>query len=250
MKTVLITGCSSGFGRETATYFLDRGWRVIATMRNPQEGILPRSEALEILPLDVTKPESIAELARAVGRIDALVNNAGQGMIGVLEATDIDVVRSLFEINTIGTMAVCKALLPQLRESGDGVIVNVSSSTTFVPLPMLSVYTATKAAIEAFTRSLALELQAVGVRARLVMPGRSPETGFRNNALRISEMPEAYGDFAKTVFAQMSNDGEITLATDVAEAIWRAVTDPNAPMDAPTGADAVAIAASVRPVSA
>lgn len=245
MKTVLITGCSSGFGLETAKYFLDRGWKVIATMRTPAADVLPSSEHLRVLPLDVTDANSILALVASVTQIDALVNNAGVGMIGVLEMTSMDAVRRVFDANTFGTIAMCRAFLPQLRAEGGGVIVNVTSSTTLVPHPMLSVYTGSKAAVEAFTRSLALELEQVGVRARLVIPGRSPQTRFRANAQRVEGMPHAYAVFAQTVVSRMATESPaITHSSDVAEAVWRAVTDPLSPIDIPAGADAIALAAS------
>lgn len=244
MKTVLITGCSSGFGLETARYFLDRGWAVIATMRSPRENLFPASKRLRVMPLDVADAGSIAALAAATGPVDALVNNAGVGMAAVLETVPEDAIRGVFETNTFGTMSMCRAFLPKLRESGQGVIVNVTSSTTLAPLPMLSVYTASKAAVEAFTRSLAIELSGVGVRARLVIPGRSPDTRFRSNAYFSQNVPPAYAGFVQSVLSRMAGQqGEVTMPGDVAEAVWRAVTDPSAPMDAPAGADAVAMAA-------
>ena len=115
MKTVLITGCSSGYGLETARHFHAHGWSVIATMRTPREDILPRSDRLRVLALDVTKPESIAAAIEACGPIDVLVNNAGIGVIGVFEATPMATVREVFETNTFGVMAMTQAVLPQLR---------------------------------------------------------------------------------------------------------------------------------------
>ena len=96
MKTVLITGCSSGFGLEIAKYFLERNWKVVATMRTPREGILPPSENLRILPLDVTKPESIDAAITAAGPIDVLVNNAGIGLLNAVEGVPMDVVHEIF----------------------------------------------------------------------------------------------------------------------------------------------------------
>ncbi len=128
MKTVLITGCSSGFGLEIATYFLDRNWKVIATMRSPRENILPSSEHLQILALDVTDPESIRQAIDAAGPIDVLVNNAGIGWLNALEGTSMDIVREIFETNTLGTMAVTQAVLPQFRQRRTGVVVNVASA--------------------------------------------------------------------------------------------------------------------------
>ena len=246
MKTILITGCSSGFGRETARYFLERGFRVIATMRAPREGVLPRSERMRVLALDVTDPESIRQAAEAAGPIDVLVNNAGVGIMSVLEGTSLEAVRALFEINTFGAMAVTQAFLPQLRERKAGVIVNVSSSVTLRALPMLSVYSASKAALNAFTESLALELEPFNVRVRLVLPGRSPDTAFAQNAMAQTQdhgtvVPDAYSEFARSVFARMTGapPGPLTRPVDVAEAVWRAVNDPSSPLRQPAGADAV-----------
>ena len=245
MNTILITGCSSGFGLETARHFLDRGYRVVATMRTPREDVLPASGRLKILALDVTDAESIARAVEAAGPIDAVVNNAGVGLLNALEGVSMDAVREVFETNTLGTIAMTQAVLPQFRARGAGVIVNVTSSVTQRPLHLLSVYTASKAAVNAFTEALALELEPFGVRARLVIPGRAPETAFGANArARMGmDVPEAYAGLAAQVFSafQQSTE-ELTRASDVAEAVWRAVTDPSCPMRLPAGADAVAAA--------
>lgn len=247
MNTVLITGCSSGFGLETARYFLDRDWTVIATMRTPKPDVLPSSERLRILPLDVTDADSIARVVDAAGPIDVLVNNAGVGLLNAVEGVTMDQAREVFETNTLGTIAVTQAFLPQFRERRSGVVVNVTSTVTLRPLRLLSVYTASKAAVNAFTESMALELEPFGVRARLVLPGLAPETAFGDNARARMGMsfPEPYADLAAQVFAGFENPGDVTRPTDVAEAVWRAATDPSAPMRLPAGADAVALAAAV-----
>ena len=243
MKTVLITGCSSGFGLETARFFLARDWTVVATMRNPSVDLLPASERLKVLALDVTNAESIRQAVDAAGPLDVLVNNAGVGMLSVFESTSMDTARSIFETNTIGTMAMIQAVLPQFRQRSGGVIVNVTSSVTLKPLPLLSVYTASKAAVNAFTESLALELRQFNVRVNLVIPGQAPETSFSKNAQSRmnSGAPEAYDSFAKDVFAEMGKSAAVTRASDVTEAIWRAATDPSCPMRIPAGADAAAL---------
>ena len=244
MKTVLITGCSSGFGLETARYFLERDWKVIATMRTPREDVLPSSDRLRVLALDVTDPESVSKAVDAAGPIDVLVNNAGIGVLCALEGISMETAREVFETNTLGTMAVTQAVLPQFRQRKSGVIVNVTSSVTLKPLPLLSVYTASKAAVNAFTESLALELQQFNVRVRLVLPGRSPETRFGENAQPRMQggIPEAYAALAQSVFAQWRQSTAVTRAPDVAEAVWRAANDPASPMRIAAGADAVALA--------
>ena len=243
-STVLITGCSSGFGLETARFFLAKGWRVIATMRTPREGLLPPSEHLRLLALDVTDAQSIRACVEAAGPIDALVNNAGVGLLAPLEGMTLQSAREVFETNTFGTMAMTQAVLPQFRQRRAGVVVNVTSSVTLKPLPLLSVYTASKAAVNAFTESLALELESFNVRARLVLPGRAPSTSFGANArLRMAgSTHEAYADFIQTVFAAVRDTTTpVTEAQDVAEAVWRAVTEVSAPMRIAAGADAVGL---------
>ena len=248
MNTVLITGCSSGFGVEIARYFLDRDWQVIATMRTPREDVLPRSERLRVLALDITDPESIRQFVEAAGPIDVLVNNAGFGAASPVELTPMTTARELFETNTFGTMAMTQAFVPQFRQRGAGVIVNVTSSVTLKALPLVGVYSASKAAVNAFTASLAAEVEPFGVRVRLVLPGRSPETRFGDNARPHMHGldHEAYADLVKSVFARIQDTSTpVTHARDVAEAAWRAATDPSCPMRIPAGADAQAWAAEV-----
>ncbi len=159
MKTVLITGCSSGYGLATAGHFLAQGWNVVATMRRPREDLLPRSSRLTLLPLDVTRPDSIAAALAASGPLDALVNNAGIGVVGAFEATPMAHVRKVFDTNTFGTMAMTQAVIPLFRARRAGVVVNVTSSVTLAAMPLAAAYTASKAAIEGFTGSLAHELR-------------------------------------------------------------------------------------------
>ncbi len=246
MKNILITGCSSGFGLEIARSFLDRDWTVVATMRTPRGDILPASDRLRVLPLDVTDPQSIRHAIAAAGPIDVLVNNAGIGLLNAVEGTSMETVRNVFETNVFGTIAMTQAVLPQFRERRSGVIVNVSSSVTLLPLPLLSVYTASKAAVNAFSEVLALELEQFDVRVRVVLPGRAPSTPFSTNARSRMQagFPEPYATYAQAAFANLQQDGPTTRASDVVEAVWRAATDPACPMRLAAGADAVALMAA------
>lgn len=246
MKTVLITGCSSGFGLETARYFLDHDWRVIATMRTPREDLLPPSERLRVLALDVTDAESIRQAVNAAGDIDVLVNNAGFGAAMPFEFTSLAQARELFETNTLGTMALTQAVLPRFRERRSGVVVNVTSSVTLKALPLVSMYTASKAAVNAFTESLAIELAPFDVRVHLVLPGRSPETRFGENARLHGLEHQAYADIVQRTLAEMRDEsGPLTYAKDVAEAVWYAATDPTSPLRIPAGEDAIEWAGSM-----
>ena len=244
MKTVLITGCSSGYGLETARHFHAKGWTVIATMRTPRNDLMPPSERLRLLPLDVTSPESITAAIEAAGPIDALVNNAGIGTVGAFEATPMGQVRKLFETNTFGAMAMMQAVIPGFRAQGSGVIVNVTSSVTLAAMPLAAAYTASKTAIEGFTGSLAHEMQAFGIRVKLVEPGYGPTTRFAQNTdIRLDDLiPEAYAAFAAPIFAAFASPALVTRETDVAEAVWRAAHDETGRLHFPAGADAVALA--------
>jgi NAD(P)-dependent dehydrogenase (short-subunit alcohol dehydrogenase family) len=243
MQTVLITGCSSGYGLETTRHFLAQGWQVIATMRTPREGILPVADNLRVLALDVTRPDSIAAALEAAGPIDVLVNNAGIGLFGAFEATPLATVRELFETNTFGVMAMCQAVLPQLRQRGGGTIVNVTSSTTLAPFPLVAAYTASKTAIEGFTASLEHELKGFNVRVKLVEPGYGPSTSFAANGQQRMQglIPEAYESFAHRVFAGFASVTDTTSPADVAAVVWQAANDRSERLHFPAGADALAL---------
>ena len=181
-KVLVVTGCSSGFGLETVTAAARRGWRVFATMRN-----LDRREALDralgdsgveadLLELDVTRPESVREAIGKVtdqtgGRIDAVVLNAGIGDAGFFEDLSDEMVRRIFETNFFGAIDVARATLPHMRARRSGRIIAVSSIGVFVPYPALSVYVASKRALEGWAESLAVEVAPFGIGVALVEPG-------------------------------------------------------------------------------
>ncbi len=241
MPTILITGCSSGFGLETAKLFLERGWDVIATMRTPNEDLLPASKRLRVLALDVTDSTSITQAVEAAGHIDVLVNNAGFGAPAPVELTAPETVQALFQTNMIGTLAMVQAVVPQMRRRRAGVVINVTSTVTVKTLPVVGVYRASKAAVNAFTESLAVEMEPFGVRVHIVLPGRSPETRFGANArphLRGMDDPDYAPLLQQFVKSVQEDTGPMTHAPDVAEAVWRAASDPSAPLRIPGGADA------------
>ena len=246
MKTVLITGCSSGYGLAIARHFHAQGWNVIATMRTPRADILPTSERLRVLPLDVTKADSIASALDASGPIDVLVNNAGIGVVGVFEVTPMATVRDVFETNTFGVMAMTQAVLPQFRARQSGVVVNVTSSVTLAPMPLAAAYTASKMAIEGFTGSLAHELGAFNIRVKLVEPGYGPTTRFTANGGSRMEglFPAEYSAFANPILAAFSQVATVTKESDVAETVYFAALDASGQLRFPAGPDAVALAQS------
>jgi NAD(P)-dependent dehydrogenase (short-subunit alcohol dehydrogenase family) len=162
-KTVLITGTSSGFGKVTAKLFARNGWHVVATMRNPGEQTdLVDTNDVMVTRLDLRDRESIGQAIEAgitrFGTIDVLINNAGFGLFGVFEATSREKIQEQFDVNVFGVMDVTRAILPHFRKNKGGLIINVSSGAGIFALPMISLYCASKFALEGFSESLSYEL--------------------------------------------------------------------------------------------
>jgi NAD(P)-dependent dehydrogenase (short-subunit alcohol dehydrogenase family) len=252
-RTVLITGCSSGFGKSIAAHFLARDWNVIATMRSPKSELFDNSDQLLVTSLDVTKSESISDaISKGIdrfGKIDAVVNNAGIGLFGAHEVTPHELIRDVFETNTFGVMAVSRAISPHMRERGSGTIINVTSSAGIAPMPLVAAYTASKYAIEGFSESLAYELGMFGVQVKIVEPGLAPSTSFiANSGGRCDHLiPAAYADYAGRYLKSMQEyPTAYTSAEDVAEAVYAAATDGLDQLRYPAGADSLMLAALRR----
>ncbi|WP_460233219.1 SDR family oxidoreductase [Agrobacterium radiobacter] len=244
-KTILITGTSSGYGKATAEFFLSRGWNVVATMRRPDpDRFGGNNDRLRVLPLDVTDGQSVAALIDAAGPVDVLVNNAGIGMVGAFEATPMSAIRTIFDTNSFGVMAMTQAIIPQMRERRSGTIINVTSSATLASFPLAAAYTASKQAIEGFSGSLAHELGHFNIRVKLVEPGYAPTTRFTTNAILPLEelLPDDYMDFAGSILEGFAKPAMTTSEQDVAEAIWSAVHDVSGQLRFPAGPDAIALA--------
>ncbi|HTJ82868.1 MAG TPA: SDR family oxidoreductase [Polyangiaceae bacterium] len=207
-QTVLVTGASSGFGKATAELFAARDWNVVATMRNPHD--LPGTFVTR---LDVQDPASIERAVAAgierFGRIDAVINNAGYGLFGVFEQTSDAKVREQFDVNVFGVMNVVRAVLPHFRANRDGVFVNVGSGAGVFALPMISLYNASKFALEGFSESLSYELGALGIRVKIVEPGGVLGTSFGDRAAKEASDSSAIRDYdaflrgAGEVFARL-----------------------------------------------
>jgi NAD(P)-dependent dehydrogenase (short-subunit alcohol dehydrogenase family) len=244
-KSVFITGTSSGYGKATAQLFLDRGWNVVATMRRPDQAIFRGpADRLRVLPLDITDPDSISQAINggiaAFGAIDALVNNAGIGLMSAFEVTPEHVLREVFETNTFGLMSVCRAVIPHMRERGKGVIINVTSSAGIAPMPMVAIYAASKCAVEGFSEALSYEMGLLGIRVKLVEPGLAPTTNFApNGAGRMQGlMPAPYDEFAQSYMNKMRNyPTAYTTEQDTAEAVFSAATDDSDRLRYPAGED-------------
>ncbi len=186
-KTVMITGASSGFGRETALFFNEKGWNVAATMRSPEKAESWTGPAGLFTPrLDVTDRASmqaaVDETVAKFGGIDVLVNNAGFGLMGPLEGASPEELRREIDTNVMGVIAMTQLVLPLMRKAGGGVIVNISSVGGRATLPLFSTYHATKFAVEGLTETLQYELQGHGIRVKLIEPG-GVATHFGNNMI-------------------------------------------------------------------
>lgn len=234
-KTVLITGCSSGFGKTATHYFVRQGWNVVATMRNVDDGKeLAELDGVLVTRLDVQDPVSIETAIEAgiakFGRIDALVNNAGYGLFGIFEATSPEKIQEQFDVNVFGVMSVTRAILPHFRTNKAGVIINVSSGAGVFALPMISLYCASKFALEGFSEALSYELSGLGIIVKVVEPGGviSTKFGERSGAEAGQAQSSAdYDPFVQASHALFEGMRGQRLATeeDVAKVIFEAATD-------------------------
>ncbi len=191
--TVLITGCSTGIGRATALDLVQRGWHVFATARRLHTLEDIASEHLVPLYLDLTVPESceaaVAEVLRQTGgRLDALVNNAGYGALGVLEEVPLEEARLQFETNVLGTLHMCQLVAPVMRAQGGGRIVNVGSAAGLFAYPLAGLYCASKAALISISDTLRVELRPWGIKVVVVAPGIVRSAWFDNANRRAADL--------------------------------------------------------------
>lgn len=171
-KVILITGASSGIGKETANYLSKKGYKVYGTSRNPKEkdDILFELIALDVLKIDTIKTAIELVLAKE-NRLDVLINNAGMGITGPIEDTPTDEMRKVFNTNFFGAIDVMKQVLPEMRKQKSGLIINVTSIAGYMGLPFRGVYSATKGALELVTEAVSMEVKNQGVHVVNVAPG-------------------------------------------------------------------------------
>ena len=246
-RTVLITGCSSGFGKLAANTFRAGGWNVVATMRSPEkEAELTGLEGVLVTRLDVKDPQSIdaafEQGAAAFGSIDAVVNNAGYGSNALFEQSPDASVRDIYETNVFGLMNVMRRALPDMRERGSGRIVNVTSMAGLMGLLGNSVYSSSKFAVEGLTEALALEYKPLGVRIVSVVPGAYLTTAFGANTDNYIESGDPqlveHSQNVRDHFASIVSGGTPQDPQEVADKIYECVTADEVPVHNPVGADA------------
>ena len=247
-KTVLITGTASGIGLETALFFFEKGFNVIATMRNPEQRKTPLHEKglPDLVHLDVTDADSIkAAIQYALdkyGRIDVLVNNAGYAIFGPFEAATKAQEKREFDTNVFGLMEVVRSILPVFRKKKDGIIINVASMGGRIGFPLYALYNATKWAVEGFTEALMYELKPLNIKVKLIEPGVI-KTDFYNRPLDkadSSALTEPYGGIMKRA-KKLTDESSVNKGSEprlVAETIYRAATDGSTRLRYPSGSDA------------
>jgi NAD(P)-dependent dehydrogenase (short-subunit alcohol dehydrogenase family) len=243
--TVLITGASTGIGKSAAKFFHDKGWNVVATMRTPEkETELTQLDNVLVTRLDVLDLDSIDAAITAgidrFGKIDVLVNNAGYGAFGVLEATPREKILRQFNTNVIGLLDVTKGVLPHFRANNNGVVINISSVGGKVSFPLGSLYHGTKFAVEGISEALVYELAGINTRVKIVEPGAiATDFGGRsfdfNNDESMAEYQGVVGA-VMTAFGGMGDNG--APAEVVAEVIFQAATDGTDQLRYTAGEDA------------
>ena len=242
MKTIFITGSSSGIGKETARLFQKKGWNVIATMRDPQaEKELVNLTNVKVIQCDVTQQGSIEKAVRegltVFKSIDVLVNNAGYYALGPLEATTYEQVKRQIDTNLFGLIDVTKNLIPHFRKQKSGVIVNLSSIAGIVSIPLQSLYHATKWGVEGFSEALRYELRQFNIHVKIIEPG-VVKTDFygRSMATLHDEKLDDYEHYSQKVINNILSNGEKgSLPLAVAETIYKAATDNSTRLRYPTG---------------
>jgi RND family efflux transporter MFP subunit len=236
-KTTLVTGVSSGIGREIAQLLAERGARVFGTVRNPQSASPIRG--VEIVRMEVTDDASVNEAVQSVeqkaGPIELLVNNAGYSFMGALEETSVAEARQQFETNLFGVLRVTNAILPGMRQQGFGRIVNISSVLGFLPAPHLGIYAASKHALEGYTDTLDHEIRRFGVRALLVEPSYT-RTKLSGNTKSAKISLAVYVEERKRLTDAVQQN--IECGDDprmVAEVVWNALTAKSPRLRYPVG---------------
>jgi NADP-dependent 3-hydroxy acid dehydrogenase YdfG len=231
-NTIFITGSSSGIGKATAKLFHEKGWNVVATMRTPEkEEELTKLESVLVTKLDVQDQASIDEAVRMgierFGKIDVLLNNAGYGAYGLLEAASTDKIRRQFGVNVLGLLDVTKAVLPHFRKNRSGVVINISSIGGRMTFPLGTLYHGTKFAVEGISEALHYELEQIGCKVKIVEPG-AIRTDFSGRSFdffndeSMGEYQELVGKIMQAMEPMVENAAE---ASVVAEVIYQAATD-------------------------
>ncbi len=241
-KTIFITGASSGLGKATAKLFQEKGWNVIATMRNPEkETELTQLNNITVLRLDVTDTRQIEEITAQVTEkfdVDVVFNNAGYGISGPLEATLDDQLLRQINTNLLGVIRVTRAFIPYFRSKGAGLFISTTSLGGLIGFPLSSLYHATKWGLEGWSESMTYELKSINVGIKVVEPG-AIATDFMDRSYYKAFHP-AYENLFNRFFSNV--DGvAFTPAKNIAEVVYEAATDGKDQLRYLAGNDAKAL---------
>jgi len=243
MKTIFITGASTGLGRATAILFATNGWKVIATMRNPdKETELAAVANITLMRLDVTNAKQVADVAAkalAMGDVDVVFNNAGYGLIGPLEGTTDEQVTRQLNTNLLGVIRVTKEFIPAFRARKSGMFITTTSIGGHVTYPFGSMYHATKWALEGWSESLSFELGSYGIGVKTVSPG-GIDTDFIGRSMDVGKH-EAYDAAVQKLFQVYSDPAYAvnrSTAEQIAAIVYEAATDGKDQLRYVAGADA------------
>lgn len=230
-QNIIITGTNSGIGKATAQYFAQKGWNVAATMRNTDKaGDLKDMPNISVYQLDVNSDDSVKQAIKKIhedfGTIDALVNNAGYGENAVFESLSVQDCKNQFETNFFGALRTVSEILPIMRSQKNGSIVNISSYTAIIGIPLGTVYGASKCALEGFTNSLRLEIEQFGIKASIVMPGytKTNLASEEKMAKIFENIPDGYQEFIAKIVKKASDLPGLSEPIVVAETVFKAVT--------------------------
>lgn len=244
MKTIFITGASTGLGKATAKLFQSKGWNVIATMRNPEKDIeLRYLPNLTLLPFDVTNLEQINKTVKEITSkqtIDAVFNNAGYGLVGALESYSDEQITNQIDTNLTGVLRVIKAFIPYFKEKRSGLFITTTSVCGFSSNPLSPVYNATKWALEGFSESISYDLALFNIGIKTVAPG-----GIKSDFMKgmVATVDRDY-DSLNERLAELFSDGtliEFTEPEKIAEVVFEAATDEKDQLRYLAGNDAVKI---------
>lgn len=244
-NTILITGASSGIGKATTKLFQEKGWNVVATMRTPEkEEELTALDNVLVTRLDVLDLDSIQSAVQSgidkFGKIDVLVNNAGYGAYGPLEAMPRENIVRQFNTNVIGLLDVTQAVLPHFRANKNGIIINISSIGGRVAFPLGSLYHGTKYAVEGISEALSFEMEQIGGKVKVVEPGAiATDFGGRSFDFQNDESMAEYQPTIQALFGAFESlTQDASPASLVAEVIYTAATDGTDRLRYVAGADA------------
>ena len=229
-KTIFITGSSSGLGRAATKLFASHGWKVIATMRNPErEAELATLPGVVLFPLDITDRSQIEHAvtqAVTVGGVDVVFNNAGYGMSGPLEGVTDEQMLRMVNTNLLGTIRTTKAFIPHFRAQKAGLFINTTSIGGLITVPFNSLYHATKWALEGWSESMAFELNQLGISMKIVEPG-GMKTDFFTRSLDVGRHP-AYDVLLDSVMGAITDPSQMATYSapeQIAEVVYEAATD-------------------------